>query len=168
MARSFTQSEVNKIFGHLNARTVRFWVESGLVRWASEHEDGRGVHKSYDRQGLCHIGLVEELMEINLTIKMAKTIMEVVSDYDLQRWENALLVFNKVKPTARKAQDAVDKDKPQTVIAYKEPGFHNVRICPVDFLVLEEEMVNDSLYLVIVNLKSILEKVNQLISRTLP
>lgn len=165
--RLFTQGEVNKIFEHIPSRTLRFWVESGLVEWAGEHEDRRGRHRQYSFDNLLQLGLVEELMSLNLTVKKVKSYMFIFHGKICQGWEEHTLILNKVKPRKKEEYDFIDGAGKRNIIAYKVPGFHAARVVPTKNIAEEfdQEFIDDSLLLIMVSLQNITEKVNLLIKQ---
>lgn len=59
--RLYSRNEVNLIFPHIHSRTLRSWIEAGLVGWADERMDGRGVHRLFTIGNLYQIAIVAEL-----------------------------------------------------------------------------------------------------------
>jgi hypothetical protein len=74
--RWFTQKEVNKVFSHIPARTLRWWVLMGFYKWAAEFPDGRGISREYHVGNLYQIGIVEELSSLNIPTRIIKQIMD--------------------------------------------------------------------------------------------
>jgi DNA-binding transcriptional MerR regulator len=76
MLRLYTKNEVNSIFSHIPSRTLRSWVEGGLVGWAGEKTDGRGVHRSFTIGNLYQIAIVAELTSLHFPLKTIQNLME--------------------------------------------------------------------------------------------
>jgi DNA-binding transcriptional MerR regulator len=75
-SRLYTQNEVNRIFAHVNKRTLLVWAERGLVETASENIDGRGRNRIYSRANILQIALVERMAALNFSFETIKEIME--------------------------------------------------------------------------------------------
>jgi len=71
----FNQKEVNEYFNRISAKTLRHWGQMQLYGWTYEFEDGRGVHRQYERANLYQIGLVEQLSDLNVPIPVIRNIM---------------------------------------------------------------------------------------------
>jgi hypothetical protein len=71
----FSQKEVNTLFGRISAKTLRWWGIMQLYGWTYEFEDGRGVHRQYERANLYQIGLVEQLSDLNIPIPVIRNTM---------------------------------------------------------------------------------------------
>ena len=71
----FTQKEVNKLFGHVPAKTLRWWGIMQLYGWTYEFADRRGINRKYERANLYQIGLVEQLANLNISIPVIRDIM---------------------------------------------------------------------------------------------
>jgi DNA-binding transcriptional MerR regulator len=165
--RLYTQGEVNGIYEHIPSRTLRFWVESGLVEWADEHEDRRGRHRQYSFDNLLQLGLVEELMSLNLTVKTVKNFMLIFHGKRLQGWESYTLILNKVKPRKKEEYELVDEEGRTNYIAYKVPGWHSASVIPTESIIteLDQAFISESILLIMVNLQNITEKVTYLINK---
>jgi len=74
MPEFFSQRDVNRLF-RTPSRTIRFWVERGLVEIADSFEDGRGKHRKYSRDSLVQLAIVETLMGLNFSINEVSRIM---------------------------------------------------------------------------------------------
>jgi DNA-binding transcriptional MerR regulator len=72
----FTQKEVNRIFGHIPTRTLRWWGLMGLYQWGFDIPDGRGITRYYSLENLYQIGIVEELSSLNIPVAVIKQIMD--------------------------------------------------------------------------------------------
>jgi hypothetical protein len=73
--KTYTRKDVNKIFSHIPSRTLRSWIETGLVEWSGESHDGRGLHREFKFWNLFQLGLVEQLSGLNLPHDVIKFIM---------------------------------------------------------------------------------------------
>jgi DNA-binding transcriptional MerR regulator len=73
--RLYSQNEVNRIFSHVNNRTLLVWAERGLVETAAENVDGRGRNRLYSRANLLQIALVERMTALNFNFENIKKIM---------------------------------------------------------------------------------------------
>jgi hypothetical protein len=62
----YSQKEVNRVFGHIPVKTLRWWGQMGLYGWVSETSDGRGIHREYELSNLYQIGVVEQLASLNI------------------------------------------------------------------------------------------------------
>lgn len=71
----FNQKEVNKIFHHIPAKTLRWWAIRGLYGWADQVNDGRGIHREYGIGHLYQIGIVEELSSLNIPVETINKII---------------------------------------------------------------------------------------------
>lgn len=71
----FNQKEVNEYFNRISAKTLRHWGQMQLYGWTYEFEDGRGVHRQYERANLYQIGLVEQLSDLNVPIPVIRKII---------------------------------------------------------------------------------------------
>lgn len=71
----FSQREVNKIFGHIPSKTLRWWGINELYGSAEFVLDGRGTHHKYNLDNLYQIGIVAELSGLNVPTKIIKMIM---------------------------------------------------------------------------------------------
>jgi len=71
----FTQKEVNKLFDHIPAKTLRWWGIMQLYGWTYEFSDGRGIHRNYELANLYQIGLVEQLAGLNVPIPIIRDTM---------------------------------------------------------------------------------------------
>lgn len=160
----YSQSEVNRIFSHISPKTLIFWVLSGLVEWSREHEDRRGIHREYSLKNLWQLGLAEELMNLNIPVKFVERMMARVNNKFLNKipetWDKYTLILNKVTPGELEELDDSEK------ISY----FHTVQ------LVKTEEIDNmwrpgmigffgNSLLVIMVNLRNVVDKVNYLIKQ---
>jgi DNA-binding transcriptional MerR regulator len=160
--RLFSQSEVNKIFSHISGRTLRFWMESELVRWDKAHEDRRGIHRQYALENLWQLGVVEELMDLNFTTALVKVFMLIFEPRpNFNPWPTHSLIIPK-----RKARDLAEYAQPGSGVydVTKTPGFHALQLVPTDELGtgLKNEF-KDSVLVIIVNLQNIVERVNGLV-----
>jgi DNA-binding transcriptional MerR regulator len=72
----YSQGELNKIFSHIPPRTIRFWVECGLVETVGQDSDRRGKHRKYDLPCLYQLGIVERLLSLNLPIEDVRRILQ--------------------------------------------------------------------------------------------
>ena len=72
----YSQKEVNRIFGHIPVKTLRYWGKTGLYGWVNEISDGRGIHREYDLSNLYQIGIVEQLSSLNISSLMIKLTMD--------------------------------------------------------------------------------------------
>jgi len=72
---SYSQKKVNEYFSRISAKTLRHWGQMQLYGWTYEFEDGRGVHRQYERANLYQIGLVEQLSDLNVPIPVIRKIM---------------------------------------------------------------------------------------------
>ncbi len=66
-ARIYTQKEVNLIFDDVPAKTLLYWARHGLIEWAGEKNDGRGIVREYNLWHLYQIAVVRELAEMGLS-----------------------------------------------------------------------------------------------------
>jgi hypothetical protein len=64
----YRQGEVNRIFSHIPVSTLLYWAKLPIVTWASQANDGRGMHRLYSRDDLYVLGLVEELVSLNFPL----------------------------------------------------------------------------------------------------
>lgn len=71
----FTQKEVNRLFGRISAKTLRWWGIMQLYGWTYEFADGRGIHRQYELANLYQIGLVEQLSDLNIPIPVIRDTM---------------------------------------------------------------------------------------------
>jgi len=73
--RVYTQKEVNKIFGHIPSKTLRWWGMRDLYGWANHTIDGRGIHREYELAHIYQIGIVEELSSLNIPVGVINRII---------------------------------------------------------------------------------------------
>lgn len=71
----YSQKEVNRIFGHVPVKTLRWWGQMGFYGWVSETSDGRGIHRQYELSNLYQIGIVEQLASLNISSLVIKLTM---------------------------------------------------------------------------------------------
>jgi DNA-binding transcriptional MerR regulator len=72
----YSRSDLNKIFPDTPSRTLRSWIDAGMVEWAGEARDGRGVHRLFDDWNLYQIGIVIRLASLHFPLSFIKTLME--------------------------------------------------------------------------------------------
>ena len=72
----FSRSDLNKIFSDTSSRTLRSWIDAGMVEWAGEARDGRGVHRLFEDWNLYQIGIVIRLASLHFPLSFIKTLME--------------------------------------------------------------------------------------------
>lgn len=77
--RHYRQAEVHKIFSHIPTRTLKSWVELGLVGWTDERQDGRGIHRIYGLENLREFAIVNELSGLNFPVRFIKGIMKYLA-----------------------------------------------------------------------------------------
>jgi len=162
-----SQGEVNKIFGHIPSRTLRFWVESGLVEWAKEHEDGRGKHKLYSFKHLVQLRLVSELMTLKMPVKIVKGIMLLFHGGSFKNMEDLTLLLGKEKHIdLGKRKQRIFKNKiddkagENSIKIISLPGWHYIKLLRKEDIGKElDQNINDLILLVMVNLKNIIETV---------
>jgi hypothetical protein len=75
LEKTYTRKDIHKIVAHIPSRTLRSWVETGLVEWAGETHDGRGLHREFKFWNLFQLGLVEQLNGLNLPHDIIKFIL---------------------------------------------------------------------------------------------
>ncbi len=176
--RLFSQGEVNKIFEHIPSRTIRFWVESGLVEWSGEFEDRRGRHRQYSLENLWQLGLVEELMSYHLPVKNVKNWMEIVSkripssfiNYDPEVWHTHTFIINKIRPRPKEEYESIDDSGKKTIFHHKVPGFHGPVLLPtteLDKFYSQEALreIDDRILEVMIHLQIVVDKVDYYIKR---
>lgn len=73
--KTYTRKDLNEIFSHIPPRTIRSWIETGLVEWSEESHDGRGRHRKFKFWNLFQLSLVEQLSGLNLPHDVIKFIM---------------------------------------------------------------------------------------------
>jgi len=112
----YSQSEVNRIFAHIPARTHYRWVQLELVKWAKEHEDGRGVHRLYSLEHLWQIGLVEELMALNISKSGVQEAMKWVHSYN-KFWEDCTIVLGNNRVGIREEPDSIKQARQRAFVA---------------------------------------------------
>jgi DNA-binding transcriptional MerR regulator len=76
MENKFDQSRVNHIFAHVPGRTIRFWVENGLIETVGETTDGRGLHRLYDTRSLYQIAVVERLLRLGVSLRVVREYLQ--------------------------------------------------------------------------------------------
>jgi DNA-binding transcriptional MerR regulator len=172
----YTQGDVNRIFGEIPSRTLRFWVESGLVEWAGEHEDRRGKHRQYSFINLVQLGLVEELMGLNMPVKIVKGIMQgfFLGKSD-KAWEGLIkgeksltLLLGKEKKKEVSVHEVLFEGKKEDINVFLLPGWRYYKLIPTQDIgkELNQNLMNLNL-LVMLNLENIIEKVNLHIKQAL-
>ncbi|MFI5330048.1 MAG: MerR family transcriptional regulator [Desulfobaccales bacterium] len=72
MENKFDQGQVNKRFAHIPGRTIRFWVENGLIETVGETTDGRGLHRLYDTRALYQIAVAERLLRLGVSLRVVR------------------------------------------------------------------------------------------------
>lgn len=107
-SKLFTQKEVNKIFGHIPAKTLRWWGIRQLYGWASESADGRGVHREYGLDNLYQIGIIQELSALNIPTDVIKRIIDKNFSSGL-RISKPIIVDRQEKTSAAKVADQMKK-----------------------------------------------------------
>lgn len=80
--RLYTQREVSGIFLDVPNKTLIYWARQGLVEWAAETKDARGIARFYRYWNLFQMGLVRELAGLGFSIGIIRDIMEsMFKDY---------------------------------------------------------------------------------------
>jgi DNA-binding transcriptional MerR regulator len=74
--RLYTQREVAAIFTDVPNKTLIYWARQGLMEWAAETRDARGIARLYNFWNLFQIGLVRELSGLGFSIGNIGVIME--------------------------------------------------------------------------------------------
>jgi hypothetical protein len=150
--RSYSQSEVNRIFPHNSPKTLMSWALSGLVEWAGEHEDGRGIHREYELQHIRQLALVAEFMSLTTSVKLVKRWMNYVNSSMLKNspelWSKNILIVNKV-----------DHHTEEKYVAQLIPIKDLKTITIKDII----KLFGDPLLITIVDLRKIVDKVNYLV-----
>jgi|GEM_PF-5140345 DNA-binding transcriptional MerR regulator len=75
-SRLFSRQEVNEVFEDINPRTLRSWLDMGLVEWTSEKWDRRGANRLYSIDGLYQISIVRELASLSIPLLSIRTIIK--------------------------------------------------------------------------------------------
>lgn len=161
-ARLYSQSEVNRIFAHIPSQTLFHWIRTGLVEWSDAHQDRRGKHRLYSLENLWRIGLVEELMSLNLPISEARVLVEVLDSGDknfrTQIWKDHTLILWKARPGAPKKSAT----KHEGVSVLEISGWHFFSPLRGDMLLeVIDVQLSDALVVVLINLRSIVIKVEE-------
>jgi hypothetical protein len=158
MDRLYTQGEINTIFEAIPNRTLFSWAQLGLVEWSEESKDRRGTHRRYTLENLWRIGLVEELMALNVGIPFARRVMgflqnQNTEEHRLDLWKTCSMVLGQSRPGLHKehlfAQVFPEEFRWQwgLIMANEEVG---------GFM---REHLEDSLVVVTINLRSVMNKV---------
>lgn len=73
--RLFSRIEMSEVFKDINPRTLRSWLDMGLVEWTSEKRDRRGANRLYSVEGLYQVGITKELAEISIPLLSIRMII---------------------------------------------------------------------------------------------
>ncbi|MBW1946876.1 MAG: hypothetical protein JRI33_02950, partial [Deltaproteobacteria bacterium] len=135
--RIYTQGEVNRIFSHIPSRTLFHWAHSGLIDWVDQRRDGRGVHRLYTLENLWQIGLLEELLSLNLPAFYVESLMgftrkNLPKEDRFDFWMNNTVILWKVRPRAKEDYVRVEETGRKHIYAYKIPGWHHAEVIPSD------------------------------------
>jgi DNA-binding transcriptional MerR regulator len=71
----FSKFEVDKIFDDVASRTLRSWIELGLVQWANERRDRRGTNRLFATENLYQFAVVRELAAASIPLAQISTLM---------------------------------------------------------------------------------------------
>jgi DNA-binding transcriptional MerR regulator len=74
--RLYTQREVSLIFDDVPNKTLIYWARQGLVEWAAEKRDARGIARLYSYWNLFQVGLVREFAGLGFSIESIQIIMD--------------------------------------------------------------------------------------------
>jgi DNA-binding transcriptional MerR regulator len=77
----YTQGEVASIFRDVPNKTLIYWARQGLVEWAAETRDARGIARIYNRWNLSQIVFVRELAGLGISIANIRHHMEMFKDF---------------------------------------------------------------------------------------
>lgn len=73
--RMFTRADVNKIFKHISPRTLRAWIEMGLIEWVEGEGDRRGIKRLFSVENCYQIGIVAELAAVSIPLPEIKRLV---------------------------------------------------------------------------------------------
>lgn len=73
----FSRMEMSDIFKDINPRTLRSWLDMGLVEWTSEKRDRRGANRLYSIEGLYQVEIIKELASANIPLLSVRTIIHI-------------------------------------------------------------------------------------------
>lgn len=73
----YKQAEIQKIFPDVPGKTLIFWARQGLVEWAAETKDARGIHREYSLWNLYQIAIVRELTVLGAAYELIRWIMDL-------------------------------------------------------------------------------------------
>ena len=90
---TYTRNDLNKIFSDTSPRTLRSWIDIGMVEWAGERKDGRGVHRLFAEWNLYQIGIVIRLASLHFPLSFIRTLME---DHFMGREHGEPRIVNKI------------------------------------------------------------------------
>ncbi len=71
----YSKQAVDHIFSDVHPRTLRAWVESGLVQWGDERRDARGVIRMFAVENLYQLAIVRELTSISVPLSRIRHLM---------------------------------------------------------------------------------------------
>jgi hypothetical protein len=141
------------------------------VEWAEESHDRRGILRFYAMEHLWQIGLVEELSTINISVYSIKEIMRWVSstfieerDTRLGYWKYCTFVLWRYRPGLRGNSDSIKKTG--MFSSFNRGRDWNSVLVSSD---IREDLIkaifSDSLSIVMINLNSIVLKVEEFLKR---
>lgn len=76
--KTFKQRDLKKIFPDIPGKTLIYWAREGLVEWASETNDARGIHREYSLWNLYQIAIVRELAELGVNFHIIREAMDLL------------------------------------------------------------------------------------------
>jgi DNA-binding transcriptional MerR regulator len=100
----YTQREVSKIFPDVPNKTLIYWARQGLVEWAAETRDARGIARLYNSWNLFQIALVRELAGLGIFIEKIRRIMSFFEDFPAEGHYSCDNEGNKVLETCLRSE----------------------------------------------------------------
>jgi len=158
MDETFSQGQLNMVFGHLPDRTVMTWIKEGLVPWTEETKDRRGRHRRYSREDFYCLGLVEELIGYGLSyVVIREQIIERLYKQKVPRVPFPVWLPDRIL--------TISKNKNKLLIIYKKHGAWRTQI--KQSIEINRELIALASSVLIVNLGDVIERVEQYITERL-
>jgi len=155
---TYSQGQLNKVFGHIPDRTVMTWIKEGLVPWTEETKDRRGRHRRYSREDLYCLGLVEELIGYGLSYAVIREqIIDKLYKEQVRRAPFPVWLPHRTL--------TISKNINNLLIIYKKLG--TWRAEPVSPIDINREVIALASSVLIINLRDVVERVEQYITEQL-
>jgi DNA-binding transcriptional MerR regulator len=155
---TFSQGELNRIFGHLPDRTVMTWIKEGLVPWTEETRDRRGRHRRYSREDLYCLGLVEELIGYGLSyVVIREQIIEKLYKKQVRRAPFPVWFPDRIL--------TISANRSNYLIIYKILGAWRAQIEPP--ININLNVIGLASSVLIINLGDVIERIEQYINERL-